>query len=427
MFFEGIKHALDQSKLRPQRVIKNNHDLQRLSNKTDMNIQVQQPGARDKKEIKLIPPAGQNKGIRIIRKQPSSSAHMNIASSDSEADSEVGQRVEDPFKQPTLKKKRRDRDNFQGDGISEFINQNKRISGEPPNEYPGANAQVEDDSSSASGSTIGEGYSGSESSSNVSSIASEMEFSNDKLLRKQKKYELLSKLQGLQRRGVVLSRNYSIKSKLHDLQFEFDRVSESMNKEAGLKFARKVLMATITGIEFANKKFDPVQAKLEGWSESVMENIEDYDNALVRLVDKYGKSVEVAPEIELLTALIGSAFMFHLSKTILQNPVGILSSLGEQNPDMLASVMKNVMSNIRPGEEHGPKGSTPKGPPQDMTAPSLNINDLMSKMGAGGGDDSSSEDDDGSSYTDASDSDEDIRLVTVPEEKTKRGRPRRRI
>ena len=181
-------------------------------------------------------------------------------------------------------------------------------------------------------------------------------------------------------------------------------------------------MAAVTGIEFANKKFDPVQAKLEGWSESVMENVEDYDNALIRLVDKYGKSVEVAPEIELLTALIGSGFMFHLSKTILQNPVGILNSLGEQNPDMLASVMKNVMSSIRPGQEGGRSVQAGKQSKdsKELTPPSMNINDLIQNMTGGGNNEDSSDDSDGSSYTDGSDSEDDIKLVSVPESKTTR-------
>jgi len=418
MIFDGIKTAFNGVGLRPRKVIKNNDNLQRPSD--NMNIQVQQPGAQAKKEIKLIPPISKNKSIKIIRKNPVKSSHMNIESS-SDSDNE-GQNIQDPFRQRNERGDSGSRGRFQDVGMEDFINPNKRIIGEPDNDgYNQGGVQMPEEDSSASGSSDGDAYTESGSSDNASSIASEMEFDNSKLLRKQKKYEILSKLQQLQRRGVVLTKNYSIKSRLSDLQFEYERVNDSMNKEAGLKFARKVLMAAVTGMEFANKKFDPIQAKLEGWSESVMENIEDYDNALVRLVDKYGKSVEVAPEIELLTALIGSGFMFHLSKTILQNPVGILSSLGEQNPDMLASVMKNVMSSIRPGQENGPpKNDQEKNSPQEMTPPSMNINDLISNMTRGNNNESSGESEDGSSYTDGSDSEDDIRLVSVPESKTAR-------
>jgi len=417
MFFEGIKNVFEP-KLRFQKAIKNKNNLQRQHTDRSMNIQVQQPGAITKKEINLIPPTGKNKGIRIIRKTPSSNTQMNFDSSSGSEDEPPPSRLRDPFK-PSKKETRHG--NFNEQGMEDFVNPSKRITGEPvDNSFQGGNVQMPDDVSSASESS-GD-YSESVSSDNVSSIASEMEFDNSKLLRKQKKYELLSKLQQLQRRGVVLTKNYTIKSRFSDLQFEHDRVSEAMSKEAGLKFARKVLMAAVTGIEFANKKFDPVQAKLDGWSESVMENVEDYDNALIRLVDKYGKSVEVAPEIELFTALIGSGFMFHLSKTILQNPVGILNSLGEQNPDMLASVMKNVMSSIRPGQEGGRSVQAGKQSKdsKELTPPSMNINDIIQNMTGGGNNEDSSDDSDGSSYTDGSDSEDDIKLVSVPESKTTR-------
>ena len=38
-----------------------------------------------------------------------------------------------------------------------------------------------------------------------------------------------------------------------------------------------MLMACITGVEFLNGKFDPFNIKLDGWSESMNEGINDYD------------------------------------------------------------------------------------------------------------------------------------------------------
>ena len=37
------------------------------------------------------------------------------------------------------------------------------------------------------------------------------------------------------------------------------------------------MMAVVTGVEFLNTKFDPFDVKLDGWSESVHENVDDYD------------------------------------------------------------------------------------------------------------------------------------------------------
>lgn len=299
--------------------------------------------------------------------------------------------------------------------MGSFTNPSKRVLNidEPEEE---AFDETDSDGTSQSGSEM------SDVSNDSSESRSEREPNHEKLLKKQQKYEILSKLQQLERRGVALTKRYSMKSKLHDLQFEFSRVTDILNKESGLKFSRKVLMAFVTGVEFANKKFDPIQAKLEGWSESVMENVEDYDRCLTRLVDKYSGSVEVAPELELLMALVGSGFMFHLSKSILQNPVGILSSLGQQNPGMLENVMKNVMKSVRPaGIPPTPLQNNPQGG-EGMTPPSFDVSELLGTLGQSEAPEMGSGSESGSSYTDGESDDDDIKIVQVPPPTTKRRR-----
>ena len=48
-----------------------------------------------------------------------------------------------------------------------------------------------------------------------------------------------------------------------------------------------MLMAAITGLEFLNNKFDPFDLRLDGWSEQVNENIDDYDEIFAELHEKY--------------------------------------------------------------------------------------------------------------------------------------------
>ena len=71
-----------------------------------------------------------------------------------------------------------------------------------------------------------------------------------------------------------------------------------------------MLMACVTGLEFLNGKFDPFDVKLDGWSESVNENLNDYDEIFEELWEKYGGEGDgIAPELRLLMTLAGSAFM----------------------------------------------------------------------------------------------------------------------
>ena len=102
-----------------------------------------------------------------------------------------------------------------------------------------------------------------------------------------------------------------------------------------------MLMACVTGIEFLNKRYDPFDIKLDGWSESVMENVEDYDNTFERLHDKYKSKVQMAPEIELLLSLAGSAFMFHLTNSMF-NSLPNFKDIAKQNPDIINNLMKSM-------------------------------------------------------------------------------------
>ena len=46
-------------------------------------------------------------------------------------------------------------------------------------------------------------------------------------------------------------------------------------------------MALISGIEFLNNRFDPFDIKLDGWSESIHENLNEYDDVFEELYEKY--------------------------------------------------------------------------------------------------------------------------------------------
>ena len=96
-----------------------------------------------------------------------------------------------------------------------------------------------------------------------------------------------------------------------------------------------MLMACVTGLEFLNNKFDPFSVKLDGWSESVNENLNDYDEIFEELGDKYGGTGNMAPELRLMFTLAGSAFMFHLSNTMFKSSIPGMDDVLRQNPELM--------------------------------------------------------------------------------------------
>ena len=149
------------------------------------------------------------------------------------------------------------------------------------------------------------------------------------------KRNILYQFDRLEKKGVKLPRKHNMNSNLEEMKNDLDIIKNDKNVDASIKFQRKVLIATITGIEFMNTKFDPVNARLDGWSENVHENVNDYDDIFEELHEKYKGDSKMAPELRLLMSLAGSAFMFHLTNTMFKSSLPGLDQVMKQNPDLM--------------------------------------------------------------------------------------------
>jgi hypothetical protein len=130
------------------------------------------------------------------------------------------------------------------------------------------------------------------------------------------KADLLNRIDRLGKKGLHTSNRLTVYSDIEDIRAEYKRLTYSIEVEQSVKFQRRMLVACVSGIEFLNKKFDPFDLELDGWSENVMESQEDYDTVFEELFQKYRTKVSVAPEIKLMFMIGGSAMMFHLSKSM---------------------------------------------------------------------------------------------------------------
>lgn len=130
------------------------------------------------------------------------------------------------------------------------------------------------------------------------------------------KADLLNRISRLGKKGLQTSSRLTVYSDIEDIRAEYKRLVYSIEVDQSIKFQRRMLIACVSGIEFLNKKFDPFDLELDGWSENVMENQEDYDTVFEELFQKYRSKVSVAPEIKLMFMVGGSAMMFHLSKSM---------------------------------------------------------------------------------------------------------------
>jgi hypothetical protein len=181
-------------------------------------------------------------------------------------------------------------------------------------------------------------------------VPMEPKLSKEEMLREKFKY--LRKLEALEKKGVELSKKYSMDSSLQEMMGEYETIMEEKSKQNSVKFQGNMLMAMINGIEFLNNKFDPFDIKLDGWSEQVQENINDYDDIFGELHEKYKSKASMAPELKLLFQLGGSAMMVHMTNTMFKSAMPGMDDILRQNPDLMRSFQNaavNSMAQSNPG------------------------------------------------------------------------------
>jgi hypothetical protein len=176
------------------------------------------------------------------------------------------------------------------------------------------------------------------------------QMSKDELLRE--KFKFLRKLEALEKKGIELTKKYTMESPLAEMQGEYEMIMEEKAKQNSVKFQGNMLMAAINAIEFLNNRFDPFDVKLDGWGEQLNENINDYDEIFAELHDKYKSKAAIAPELKLLFQLGGSGMMVHMTNTMFKSAMPGMDDILRQNPDLMRqfqSAAVNTMGQTNPG------------------------------------------------------------------------------
>ena len=193
----------------------------------------------------------------------------------------------------------------------------------------------------------------------------------------EEKADLINKLGRLEKKGFAVNKRLNAYSNVDELRTEVKRITYSIDVEQSVRFSRRMLVACVTGLEFLNKRYNPFEVQLEGWSESVMENVDDYDGVFEELYVKYRSKITVAPEIKLIMMLGGSAMMFHLTNSMFKSVMPNMNDVMKQNPDLIKNMMSAVQNTTR--NTGGPATDAPVGGSGDyqMQGPGIDISSLM--------------------------------------------------
>lgn len=169
------------------------------------------------------------------------------------------------------------------------------------------------------------------------------------------KREILYQMERLESKGYRLPIKFNMQSNLEEMKLEYEKIIREKEVDSSVRFQRKMLMAFVTGTEYLNTRYDPFSARLEGWSEQVHENINDYDDIFEELHEKYKSTgKKMSPELRLFISLSGSAFMFHLtSRMFKESPLPNVEEVLKSNPELMkqfqaAAAKQYIMGNNHP-------------------------------------------------------------------------------
>lgn len=177
----------------------------------------------------------------------------------------------------------------------------------------------------------------------------------------------LLKIERLKRRGYQPSRNFTILDKYDEIKSERVRLEEISSLDSSIQFQKNGLLFVSSFIEMANSQYNNVfDLSLNGWSDSINDNIDTFEPIFEKLHDKYKDSVQLAPELQLIVAFVGSAVSYHFSQQLLKKAESSIPGFGAvmgNNPalkKMYTDTAANMFAQNMIGKDGG-KGNQPKG------------------------------------------------------------------
>ena len=159
-----------------------------------------------------------------------------------------------------------------------------------------------------------------------------------------KKIELLRKLSEIKAAGYELSKDYDFNSDIEEMEYEYDLLKSMKDKQNGVGLYKSFLLNACTAIEFLNDRYDPFDFKLNGWSEHMNIAVDDYNDVLGEIYEKYrGSGKKMEPEIKLMLMICASGASFHASNTMFKQLPG-LDKLIKENPALLSKLTSQMFN-----------------------------------------------------------------------------------
>ena len=151
------------------------------------------------------------------------------------------------------------------------------------------------------------------------------------------KCALLRKIRAKEKKGVEFAKQYTMESPYHEMKSDYDSVADELRKQASIKFQGEMLMYLVTGVEYLNAEYDPLDINLDGLGETVSENLDELEGDFDEIDEEYNSSAfKMNPIGKVCIKLIGMGIMTNMSNKMLKSSnVPGVDTIMKQNPDLM--------------------------------------------------------------------------------------------
>ncbi len=184
-----------------------------------------------------------------------------------------------------------------------------------------------------------------ETKNNIRTTMSEREM-------RRKKRIMIKKMEEWSDKGMLKNySNYNMDSVFEEVEDEYETALEDKRKKDSIKLQGWWFTTLINSLEYANTAFDPFGINLDGWGETITDDLDSYDEIFSELHEKY-KGGKMAPELNLLLRIGFSAAVTNFTNKALSTSVPGFNDVIRQSPELMKAFTNatvGAMSQQSPG------------------------------------------------------------------------------
>jgi len=166
-------------------------------------------------------------------------------------------------------------------------------------------------------------------------LANERQMPINEREKRRKKRQMLKNLQQWSEKGIIKDiAHLTIDTPFDEIEDEYESAIDDKRKRDSVKIQQNWMITMVNTIEYGNSMFDPLGISLDGWGESVSEDVDSYNEIFEELHEKY-KGGKMSPELSLLLRLGFSASVVHFSNKALSSAAPGFNDVIKQSPELM--------------------------------------------------------------------------------------------